>query len=80
MHGYTGKLLVVDLSTSRIEAEPLDQGYARRFVGGAGLACRYLCDLIDGATDPLGPDNSLVFMNGLLTGSGAPSGARWSWR
>jgi aldehyde:ferredoxin oxidoreductase len=75
--GYTGKVLVADLSTGEIESEPLNEPYAKRYLGGAGLACRYLHDLIDDSTDPLGPDNPLVFMNGLLTGSGAPGAARW---
>jgi len=75
--GYTGKLLVADLSTGKVESEPLNESYALQYLGGAGLACRYLYELIDGSTDPLGPDNPLLFMNGLLTGSGAPSAARW---
>ena len=77
MDGYTGKLLVADLSTGKVESEPLNESYALQYLGGAGLACRYLYELIDGSTDPLGPDNPLLFMNGLLTGSGAPSAARW---
>jgi aldehyde:ferredoxin oxidoreductase len=77
MDGYTGKVLVADLSTGQIKSEPLNESYARHYLGGAGLACRYLYDLIDGSTEPLGPDNPLVFMNGLLTGSGAPAAARW---
>jgi aldehyde:ferredoxin oxidoreductase len=75
--GYTGRVLVANLSTRRVESEALNQSHAGRYLGGAGLACRYLYDLVGPATDPLGPDNPLVFMNGLLTGSGAPSAARW---
>jgi aldehyde:ferredoxin oxidoreductase len=75
--GYTGKVLVVDLSARQISDEPLNELYARQFVGGAGLACRYLYDMIDATTDPLGPENPLVFMNGLLTGTEAPCTARW---
>ena len=77
MHGYTGKVLVVDLSNQDIHDEPLNEKYARQFIGGAGLACRYLYDMVDATTDPLGPGNPLVFMNGLLTGTSAPSTGRW---
>jgi len=77
MDGYTGKVLVVDLSNGQINDEPLNEPYARQFIGGAGLVCRYLYDMIDITTDPLGPENPLIFMNGLLTGTGAPSTARW---
>ena len=77
MDGYTGKILVVDLSAKEIHDEPLNEKYARQFVGGAGLACRYLYDMVDAATDPLCPSNPLVFMTGLLTGTSAPSTGRW---
>ncbi len=77
MDGYTGKVLVVDLSAKDIHDEPLNEGHVRQFIGGAGLACRYLYDLVDAATDPLGPGNPLVFMCGLLNGTTAPSSARW---
>ena len=77
MDGYAGKVLVVELSAKEIYDEPLNEKYARQFVGGAGLACRYLYDLVDATTDALGPENPLVFMNGLLTGTSAPSTARW---
>jgi len=44
MHGYMGKILRVDLSNGRIWDEPLNEAYARAFVGGSGLAARYLAD------------------------------------
>lgn len=77
MNGYTGRVLVVDLTIGDVHDEPLNETYVRQFIGGAGLACRYLYDLVDAGTDPLGHDNALVFMNGLLTGSSAPSTGRW---
>jgi aldehyde:ferredoxin oxidoreductase len=78
MHGYTGKILRVDLSTGDIQDEPLNEAYARAFVGGSGLAARYIYDMVDGATDPLGPDNPLVFMTGPLVGTAMPSAGRCS--
>ena len=62
MHGYIGKILRVDLSTEKLWDEPLNEEYVRAFVGGSGLAARYVYDMVDGDTDPLGPDNPLVFM------------------
>jgi aldehyde:ferredoxin oxidoreductase len=41
-------------------------------VGGSGAATRYLYDLIDADTDPLGPDNPLIVMTGPLTGTRGP--------
>jgi aldehyde:ferredoxin oxidoreductase len=75
--GYMGKLLVVDLSSGEIKDEPLNMDYVRRFIGGSGLACRYLYDMVDADTDPLGPENPLFFMAGPLTGTRAPSCSRF---
>ncbi|MBN1483534.1 MAG: aldehyde ferredoxin oxidoreductase family protein [Chloroflexia bacterium] len=78
MHGYMGRLLRVDLSAGELWDEPLDEDDARAFVGGSGLAARYLADLVDGETDPMGPDNPLVFMTGPLVGTAMPSAGRYS--
>ncbi|MCK4471568.1 MAG: aldehyde ferredoxin oxidoreductase family protein, partial [Anaerolineae bacterium] len=48
------------------------------FVGGSGLAARYVYDMVDGDTDPLGPENPLVFMTGPLVGTAMPSAGRCS--
>ena len=57
MKGFIGKLLVVNLSTSEISEENIDNNIASKFLGGAGYACRYLFDKIKKDTDPLSPDN-----------------------
>ena len=77
MNGYMGKILVVDLTKKELKDEALNEQYARDFLGAGGIACRYLADMIDEKTDPLGPDNPLIFMTGLLTGTGGPSLSRW---
>jgi aldehyde:ferredoxin oxidoreductase len=71
-----GKLLVVDLTAGQIGEEPLDTDLARDFVGGAGYAARYLYDELEPGTDPLGPDNTMIFMTGPLVGTRAPSCGR----
>ena len=75
MEGYTGKLLMVDLTTGAIEEEPLNERYARLFLGGSGLAARYFYDWTP--AEPLAPSNPLVFMTGPLTGTTAPSCGRY---
>jgi len=77
MDGYWGKLLVADLTKGTLTDEPLNENYARDFIGSTGLAARYLFDMIDEQTDPLGPDNPLILMPGLLNGTSAPSVSRW---
>jgi aldehyde:ferredoxin oxidoreductase len=72
MDDYHGKLLWVDLTGGQVRDEPLNADYVEKFVGGSGLAARYLYGLIDADTDPLGPDNPLIIMSGPLTGTRAP--------
>ncbi len=72
MNGYHGKLLWVDLTSGQVGDELLHAGYAEKFIGGSGVATRYLYDMISADTEPLGPDNPLIFMPGPLTGTRAP--------
>lgn len=77
MNSYVGKLLIVDLTTGKTYDEPLNETYAAQYIGGAGLAARYLYDAIDASTDPLAPDNPLIFMTGPLDATPAPSCGRF---
>jgi aldehyde:ferredoxin oxidoreductase len=76
MQGYLGKLLIVDLTNERIREQALNMTYARQFIGNGGVAARYLYDMVDAHTDPLGPNNPLIMMTGPLTGTRTPSGSR----
>ncbi len=77
MKGFEGKLLIVNLTDKEISEEKIDDTIATNFLGGAGYACKYLFDKIDKDTDPLSPDNILMFMTGLLCGSNAPTSGRF---
>ena len=72
-----GKVLRVDLTKGRVWEEPLDQRAARDFIGGRGLGIHYLLGELDPGADPLGPENVLVLSTGPLTGTKAPTGARY---
>jgi len=77
MNGFMGKLLVVDLTSGKVSTVPLNEQYARLFIGGASLACRYLYDQVDRNTNPLGPENPFLFMTGPLVGTATPSCGRY---
>ncbi len=77
MSDYTSKILRVDLTDKRIISQDLDQETARKFIGGAGLAAKLLWDETDAGTDPLSPQNLLMFMIGPLTGTPVPSSSRY---
>lgn len=74
---YMGRLLRVDLTKGKVSFEPLDMEIARGFIGGRGLGIRYLLKEVPPQCDPLGPENKLFFMTGPLTGTAAPTGARY---
>ena len=76
--GYTGRLLLVDLGKGKVRVDETPEGYARAFLGGSGLACRMLVDMVGPDTDPLSPDNVLIFMAGPLTGTKAPCCGRYT--
>lgn len=75
-YGYMGKFLRVDLTKKKAWVEDLDSAVARKYIGGSGLAAKYLYEETDGSTDPLGPDNLLVFMTGPFTGTVVPNSGR----
>jgi aldehyde:ferredoxin oxidoreductase len=77
-NGFMGKILRVNLTEGRIREEELNPVWAREFIGGSGLATRYLYEEVPPNVDPLGPENRLVFMTGPLTGTASGSASRYS--
>ena len=77
MAGWTGKMLRVDLTKGISRAEDIPLEWMRDYVGGRGLADRYLIEEMDPTVDPLSPDNKLIFATGPLTGTNAPCGSRY---
>ncbi len=73
-----GKILRVNLAQSMISEEFPDEKTLKLFLGGAGLATKYLFDEVKPNIDPLGPENKLIFMTGPLTGTRSPSTGRYS--
>jgi aldehyde:ferredoxin oxidoreductase len=70
-NGYQGKILFVDLSVGKTWVENPDEKSYRSYLGGYGLGVHYLSRLIPPGADPLGEENVIAFLPGLLTGSGA---------
>ncbi|MBW1801347.1 MAG: aldehyde ferredoxin oxidoreductase, partial [Deltaproteobacteria bacterium] len=75
--GYMGKILWVDLDGGTMQEEVISDEVYEMLLSGSGLAARILYDRIPRGTDPLGPDNVLGFVSGLLTGTGALMTGRW---
>jgi aldehyde:ferredoxin oxidoreductase len=60
-----------------VRKEMLDEAFARTYIGGRGYTSRLQYDLIPPDVDPLGPENVLIIAPGALTGTSAPSAARF---
>lgn len=76
--GYTQKLLRIDLTNQTYAEEIIQEKIIKDYLGGAGVALKYLYDEVDGAIDPLSAENKLIFSDGPLTGTNAPCASRIS--
>lgn len=68
-HGYTGKILHVDLSSGLLSVEEPEEAFYRKYMGGSALAMYYLLNELPAGVDPLGPENILVLALSVLTGT-----------
>ena len=78
LYGFMGKILRVNLTEGIVSEEDTREEWAEKFLGGAGLATKYLYDEVPKGAAPLGPENLLIFMAGPLTGTASPSASRYS--
>jgi len=70
--------LDVDLSSGSHSVSTVPEDDEALFLGGSGLGARILARETGPETDPLGPDNVLIFALGPLTGTGFPCSGRHS--
>jgi len=73
----TGKFLRINLSTSEIKTEEVDNKIATDFIGGRGYGVKYLHQELAPNIDPLGEDNKLILLTGPLAGTSALAVSRW---
>jgi len=74
--GYTGRLLLVDLTNRTVEARETSKQMVERHIGGVGFAAALMGEMVSVKTDPFAPEAPLFFMTGPLTGTVVP----WSGR
>ncbi|MFA6411255.1 MAG: aldehyde ferredoxin oxidoreductase family protein [Syntrophales bacterium] len=75
--GYMGKILWVDLTAKEFREEAIPDEIYEKYLSGTGLAAWLLSERIPAGADPLGPENILAFVSGLLTGTGSLFTGRW---
>ncbi|MEN6475526.1 MAG: aldehyde ferredoxin oxidoreductase family protein [Syntrophaceae bacterium] len=76
--GYMGKVLFVDLGKGEFKEELIPDAVYEQYLSGQGLGAYLLYNRIPAGADPLGPDNILGLVSGLLTGTGSLFSGRWS--
>ena len=68
-YGYHGKILHVDLSTETLRIENPKEAFYRMYLGGSAAGTYYLLRHTPPQADPLGPENTLSLMVGVVTGA-----------
>jgi len=76
MYGWNGLFLRVNLTKMKAIAKKYNANIAKNFLGGRGFAAKILWDELKPGTDPLSPENKLVFAAGPLTGFALPSSGK----
>jgi len=72
MFGYSGKILLVDLTAKKHMVESVSEEFCKKYIGGVGFSARFLLDYTSVKIDPLSPDNILTFVTGPFTGTLVP--------
>ncbi len=74
LFGYAGRVLHVDLSSGKTHVEPLNEDYAKKYIGGIGLGIRMWLDNSKAGVDPFSPENPLILVIGPIAGTMWPTG------
>lgn len=78
--GTSNKYLDINLSDRSWQVHEATQEDLKNFLGGKGMGIKIFYDRLKDRldkVDPLGPDNLLIFANGVLLTTGAPCSARF---
>lgn len=73
-YGWAGRILRVNLTDGTVSTQPTDP--YKEYLGGMGIANKIMFDEVAPGTDPLSPENKVVFAVGPLTASGVPLAGR----
>lgn len=64
MLGLNGKIARINLTNKTVKFEDLPEDLIKKYVGGLGIAMRYLYDEVPAEVKPLDPENKLIVMIG----------------
>jgi aldehyde:ferredoxin oxidoreductase len=75
--GTSNRILEIDLNTKIQTIYEVTDHERRLFLGAKGLGLKLLFDRMAPGADPLGPENMIAFMPGVLMGTGGPCSGRF---
>ncbi len=76
--GYMGKVMEIDLTGETVQEYPWSDEQRELYLGGKIMAARILADHLTGRETAFSEENLVVISTGPLTGTGAPSSARFN--
>jgi len=76
--GYMGRVVLFDLSSGKAEDYPWTDADRELYVGGKIMAAKILFDHLRGDEAAFSEENWIVISTGPMTGTGAPSSARFN--
>ena len=76
--GPSNRILEINLDDRTHHFFTIGDDDRRKFLGGKGLGLKLFNERIAPEADPLGPENLLVFMMGVMLGTGAPCSGRFA--
>jgi aldehyde:ferredoxin oxidoreductase len=74
----SNRVLEVNLTDRTSSILTIDDSDRKLFLGGKGLGLKLFRERVPPGADPLGPANLLVFMTGVMMGTGAPCSGRFA--
>ena len=77
-YGYVGKAARIDLGKRSVSIEEPSESVYKNYIGGRGFGAFYLFREVPPKSDPLGPDNELIFATSVITGIPIPGMSRFS--
>ena len=75
--GTLNRVLEIDLSLKTFSKIPISHQLRQMYLGGKGLGLKLLYDRLKPGIDPLGEDNLIIIMTGVLAGTSAPCSGRF---
>ena len=77
MHGYSGRVLHIDLTEQKTWIESKPEAWYKTYIGGVSMATRLCWENIEPGCDPLSPGNPICIANGIFAGTPVPVGGKY---